>query len=167
MPEGDQDQRSVPMGSVSETLPPRGLLIATPVVSSSHDGRIVVDERNRRWCSDGFEIGCDNGEKVRVAFALDCCDREGLSFLATTSGIRGEDVRDLSNGMAEAFVRTIKRDYVRVSPCPNAETVMHQLSSWITHYNEVHHPKRSDIVHPVSSLQLAEIPDRCPIVRGL
>src|ERR1700675_3919225 len=43
-----------------------------------------------------------------------------------------------SNGMAEAFVRTIKRDYVRVSPCPNAETVMLQLSSWITHYNEVH-----------------------------
>ena len=40
--------------------------------------------------------------------------------------------------MAEAFVRTIKRDYVRVSFCPNAETVMHQLSSWITHYNEVH-----------------------------
>jgi len=22
-------------------------------------------ERNRRWCSDGFEIGCDNGEWVR------------------------------------------------------------------------------------------------------
>jgi putative transposase len=21
-----------------------------------HDGRIAVDERNRRWCSDGFEI---------------------------------------------------------------------------------------------------------------
>src|SRR5499433_177881 len=31
-----------------------------------HDGRIAVDERNRRWCSDGFEIGCDNGERVRV-----------------------------------------------------------------------------------------------------
>jgi putative transposase len=28
-----------------------------------------------------------------------------------------------SNGMAEAFVRTIKRDYVRVSPIPNARTV--------------------------------------------
>ena len=40
--------------------------------------------------------------------------------------------------MAEAFVRTIKRDYVRVSPRPNAETVMRQLPSWITHYNEVH-----------------------------
>ena len=59
-----------------------------------HDGRIAVDERNRRWCSDGFEIGCDNGERVRVAFALDCCDREALSFLATTRGITGNDVRD-------------------------------------------------------------------------
>jgi putative transposase len=43
-----------------------------------------------------------------------------------------------SNGMAEAFVRTIKRDYARVSPCPDALTVMLQLSTWITHYNEVH-----------------------------
>jgi putative transposase len=60
-----------------------------------HDGRIAVDERNRRWCSDGFEIGCDNGERVRVAFALDCCDREAMSFLATTGGIAGEDARDL------------------------------------------------------------------------
>src|SRR6266566_8890279 len=34
-----------------------------------------------------------------------------------------------SNGMAEAFVRTIKRDYVRVSPCAEADTVMHQLSA--------------------------------------
>ena len=31
-----------------------------------HDGRVAVDTRNTRWCSDGFEIGCDNGEKVRV-----------------------------------------------------------------------------------------------------
>ena len=62
---------------------------------SIHDGRIAVDERNRRWCSDGFEIGCDNGERVRVAFALDCCDREAMSFLATTGGIAGEDVCDL------------------------------------------------------------------------
>jgi transposase InsO family protein len=60
-----------------------------------HDGRIAVDERNRRWCSDGFEIGYDNGERVRVAFALDCCDWEAMSFLATTGGISGDDVRDL------------------------------------------------------------------------
>ena len=149
-----------------------------------HDGRIAVDERNRRWCSDGFEIGCDNGERVRVAFALDCCDREAMSFLATTGGICGDAVRDLmvaavehrfgrvthlpatiewlsdngscyidgdtrkfardigleprttpiespqSNGMAEAFVRTIKRDYVRISPRPNAEAVLRQLPAY-------------------------------------
>jgi transposase InsO family protein len=41
-----------------------------------HDGRVAVPERNTRWCSDGFEIGCDNGERVRIAFALDCCDDE-------------------------------------------------------------------------------------------
>ena len=60
-----------------------------------HDGRIAVAERNRRWCSDGFEVGCHNGERVRVAFALDCCDREAMSFIATTGGIAGEHVKDL------------------------------------------------------------------------
>jgi hypothetical protein len=34
------------------------------------------------------------------------------------------------------------------------KTVMHQLSSWIAHYNEVHPHKLSDIVHPVSSFGL-------------
>ena len=56
-----------------------------------HDGRVAVERSNLRWCSDGFEIGCDNGEKVRVAFALDCCDREVLGHVATTEGIKGED----------------------------------------------------------------------------
>jgi putative transposase len=157
-----------------------------------HDGRIAVERSNLRWCSDGFEIPCDNGAKVRVAFALDCCDREAMSFVATTEGIKGEDVRDLivaavehrfglvnrvpqtiewlsdngscyiagetkafardigleprttpiesprSNGMAEAFVRTIKRDYVRVSPCPDAVAVIAALPGWFRHYNTVH-----------------------------
>ena len=35
-----------------------------------HDGRVAVDTRNIRWCSDALEIACRNGEKVRVAFAL-------------------------------------------------------------------------------------------------
>jgi putative transposase len=136
-----------------------------------HDGRIAVDRSNLRWCSDGFELGCDNGEKVRVAFALDCCDREAMGFVATTEGIKGEDVRDLmvtavehrfgrinrlpqtiewltdngsgyiahdtkrfareigfeprttpvespqSNGMAEAFVRTMRRDSLAYRHC--------------------------------------------------
>lgn len=157
-----------------------------------HDGRVAVDRRNTRWCSDALEIACDNGEKVRVAFALDCCDREAMGHVATTGGITAEDIRDLmvatvehrfgtvnrlaspiewlsdngspytagdtrrfardiglvprttpvsspqSNGMAEAFVRTLKRDYVRVNPTPDARTVIEQLPRWLTHYNEVH-----------------------------
>ena len=43
-----------------------------------------------------------------------------------------------SNGMAEAFVRTLKRDYVRVSPVPDAEAVLRQLPLWLAHYNELH-----------------------------
>ncbi|WP_267414892.1 IS3 family transposase, partial [Sphingomonas sp. GC_Shp_4] len=157
-----------------------------------HDGRVAVDQRNTRWCSDGLEIACDNGEKVRVAFALDCCDREAMGHVATTGGITAGDVQDLmvatvehrygqvnrvpqpiewltdngscytardtrsfargiglvprttpvsspqSNGMAEAFVRTLKRDYVRVNPKPDAQTVIAQLPGWLAHYNEVH-----------------------------
>ena len=38
--------------------------------------------------------------------------------------------------MAEAFARTLKRDYVRVSPVPDAETVLRH--SWLAHYNGVH-----------------------------
>jgi putative transposase len=43
----------------------RGLLLDRHAGGTErrHDGRIAVDERNRHWCSDGFEIGCDNGEK--------------------------------------------------------------------------------------------------------
>ena len=60
-----------------------------------HDGQVAVERSNIRWCSDGFEIGCDNKEKVRVAFALDCCDREAIAHVATTEGIKSRDVQDL------------------------------------------------------------------------
>ena len=43
-----------------------------------------------------------------------------------------------SNGMAEAFVKTFKRDYVSVNPLPDAETVIAQLPSWFEHYNTLH-----------------------------
>ena len=156
---------------VYRAMKAHGLLLqrhAGGVAQRRHDGRIAVERSNLRWCSDGFELACDNGEKVRIAFALDCCDREAMAYVATTQGIKGDDVRDLmvasvearfgrvnrspqtiewlsdngsgyiaketrafardigleplttpvtspqSNGMAEAFVRTIKRDYARV-----------------------------------------------------
>ena len=49
--------------------------------------KVTVKESDVRWCSDGLELSFDNGEKVRVAFALDCCDREIMSWVATTKGI--------------------------------------------------------------------------------
>lgn len=41
-----------------------------------------------------------------------------------------------SNGMAEAFVKTIKRDYVYSSDCVDAATVLAMLPGWIEDYNE-------------------------------
>ena len=61
----------------------------------THDGLIVTLTSNMRWCSDVFEIGCWNGERVRVAFSMDCHNREIISYIATTAGISGEMVRDL------------------------------------------------------------------------
>jgi putative transposase len=157
-----------------------------------HDGRIAVDRSDVRWCSDGFEIGCENGERVRVAFTLDCCDREAISWIASTGGIEAGDIRDLmidsverrfgsvdqlprplewlsdngspytardtralaraiglvplttplespqSNGMAEAFVKTFKRDYANRAVRRDAITVLRQLDRWFEHYNTVH-----------------------------
>jgi len=134
-----------------------------------HEGTVAVKESDTRWCSDGLELSCDNGERVRVAFALDCCDREILSWVATTKGIDAGLVGDLmmhavekrfgsngkpsktiewltdngscytaaetrsfskelglkpvttpvtspqSNGMAESFVKTLKRDYAKLA----------------------------------------------------
>jgi hypothetical protein len=36
-----------------------------------------------------------------------------------------------SNGVSEAFVKILKRDYARVPPPPDALTVLAQLSAWI------------------------------------
>ena len=159
----------------------------------THDGVIVTLKSDLRWCSDGFEIRCWNGERVQVAFSLDCCDREVMSYVATTAAITGEMVRDLmaesverrfgapalkvphpiewlsdngppytatetrhfgealglivcttpayspeSNGMAESFVKTFKRDYVYLNELHSGVSVMNQLAAWFEDYNEMH-----------------------------
>ncbi|BCL10166.1 transposase InsD for insertion element IS2 [Escherichia coli] len=35
---------------------------AVPPSKRAHTGRVAVKESNQRWCSDGFEFCCDNGE---------------------------------------------------------------------------------------------------------
>lgn len=44
---------------------------------------------------------CDNGEKLRVTFALDCCDREALHRAASTVGFDSETVQDVMLGAVE------------------------------------------------------------------
>ena len=44
-----------------------------------------------------------------------------------------------SNGISEAFVKTLKRDYVQVTPLPDARTVPELIGAWINDDNE-HHP---------------------------
>lgn len=46
--------------------------------------------------------------------------------------------RPQSNGISEAFVHTLKRDYVRVSPLPDALTALTSLAGWIEDYNDNH-----------------------------
>jgi putative transposase len=41
-----------------------------------------------------------------------------------------------SNGMAEALVKTIKRDYVYTSDCVSPDVVLEMISAWFKDYNE-------------------------------
>ena len=43
-----------------------------------------------------------------------------------------------SNGMAEAFVKTFKRDYVRITALPGADTALALIENWMEDYNTVH-----------------------------
>ncbi|EQA0592442.1 TPA: IS3 family transposase, partial [Escherichia coli] len=164
---------------------------AVPPSKRAHTGKVAVKESNQRWCSDGFEFCCDNGERLRVTFALDCCDREALHWAVTTGGFNSETVQDVmlgaverrfgndlpsspvewltdngscyranetrqfarmlglepkntavrspeSNGIAESFVKTIKRDYISVMPKPDGLTAAKNLAEAFEHYNEWH-----------------------------
>lgn len=57
-----------------------------------------------------------------------------IGLLAITTPVESPQ----SNGMAESFVRTFKRDYVEVNPKPDAATVIQALPRWFEHYNELH-----------------------------
>lgn len=182
-----------------------------------HKGTIITLTSNMRWCSDGFEIACWNGERVRVIFAMDCADREILSYLATTGGISGQMVRDLmalaienrfkaekmphviqwlsdngpaytayetqsfarlmgleprttpyyspeSNGMAESFVKTFKRDYVALHSLESAERVMEQLPSWFEDYNEYHPHKGLKMRSPREYRRMLAKQEGCPVL---
>jgi putative transposase len=58
-----------------------------------HAVTIAVQRSDQLYCSDGFEIGYVNDEKVRMTFSPACCDREAIAFAANTAGISGELMR--------------------------------------------------------------------------
>nr|CDS58092.1 Transposase ORF B, insertion element IS2, family IS3 [Serratia symbiotica] len=66
-----------------------------------HNGKVAVAESELRWCSDGVEFGCDDGKKLRVTFALDCCDRETIDRAASTGGYDSRTVQDVMLGAVE------------------------------------------------------------------
>ena len=55
-------------------------------INRAHDGIVRTLRSNTRWCSDGFEIHAWNGEIVRVAFAMDTCDREIMAWTRSHDG---------------------------------------------------------------------------------
>jgi len=57
-----------------------------------------------------------------------------LGFEICTTPVRSPQ----SNGMAEAFVKTFKRDYVYLNDLPDAITVINALPRWIEDYNCSH-----------------------------
>ena len=51
----------------------------------THDGKVMVMRSNLRWCSDGLEFTCWNGDIVRLAFIIDAHDREIIAWHAVAA----------------------------------------------------------------------------------
>lgn len=74
-----------------------------------HDGKVVVMQSDLRWCSDGFEVSCWNGDTVRAAFVIDAFDREIISWTAAVNrGIDGSMVCDMMLEAVEKRFHDIK-----------------------------------------------------------
>jgi len=94
-------------------------------ISISLDGFIEDQKGDIEWLTDNGS--CYTARETR-SFA------RSIGLIPRTTPVESPQ----SNGMAEAFVRTIKRDYARVSPRPDARAVVDQIPNWMAHYNHVH-----------------------------
>ncbi|HDZ74585.1 MAG TPA: IS3 family transposase, partial [Aurantimonas coralicida] len=74
----------------------------------------------------------DNGSAYIAADTADTATALNLKQLFTP--VRSPE----SNGMSEAFVKTLKRDYARVTILPDADTILALLPEWIEDYCEIH-----------------------------
>lgn len=67
-----------------------------------------------------------------------------------------------SNGMAESFVKTFKRDYVYVNDRPDAMTVLSRLNDWFEDYNEIHPHKGLRLKSPREFIRMQKAAS-CPV----
>ena len=91
----------------------------------------------------------DNGSAYIAKETLDIATALGLKLCFTP--VRSPE----SNGIAEAFVKTFKRDYARLSILPDAATVITLLSAWFEDYNEVHPHSGLKFLSPREFLRLS------------
>ncbi len=74
----------------------------------------------------------DNGSAYIAKPTAETASALGLTLLFTP--VRSPE----SNGMSESFVKTLKRDYARVTILPDAAIILAKLPDWIEDYCEVH-----------------------------
>jgi putative transposase len=98
----------------------------------------------------------DNGSCYRAHQTIDFAI--GLGLVPCFTPVRSPQ----SNGMAEAFVKTFKRDYVYVHDRPDAKTVLSQLSAWFEDYNESHPHKALQMKSPREFIRSFQ-PAACPV----
>jgi putative transposase len=97
----------------------------------------------------------DNGSCYRAHETIDFAIE--LDFGPCFTPVRSPQ----SNGMAEAFVKIFKRDYVYVHDRPDAQTVLSQLSAWFEDYNESHPHKGLQMKSPREFIRSFQ-PSACP-----
>ncbi len=91
----------------------------------------AVEKRFGTYCAtEVIEVLTDNGSAYMAKDTRIFARQLGLKLCFTPVA------SPQSNGMSEAFVKTLKRDYVRINPMPDAETVLKLIGDWIEDDNE-------------------------------
>jgi putative transposase len=103
-----------------------------------------------QWLSDNGSVYAA-AETIRMATAL--------KLAACFTPVESPE----SNGIAEAFVKTFKRDYVRINAIPDAETALAALPAWMEDYNELHPHSRLAYRSPREYIRAQSQPAACPV----